>query len=219
MRFSREQLLLYAVTETSQLKGGRTLTQAVGEAILGGATMVQLREKRLTGEALRKEAEAVRDVCRKYRIPFIVNDDPYLAKAVGADGVHVGQEDAAAADARKILGPEAIVGVTAKTAEQVKKAVLDGADYLGSGAVFGSSTKTDALPMSRQLLCEITSASPVPVVAIGGITADNAASLAGTGISGLAVVSGIFAREDVRGAAEALRGIAEEIVNSGSGAA
>ena len=215
MRFDRSQLLLYAVTERSQLKGGRTLPQAVEEAIRGGATMVQLREKHLTGDMLLQEALAVRDVCRRHHIPFIVNDDPYLAARVGADGVHVGQEDTAASEARKILGPGAIIGVTAKTAEQAEKAQRDGADYLGCGAVFGSKTKTEARPMSKELLRTIAGSTPLPVVAIGGIGAENGMELAGTGISGLAVVSAIFSQEDVCAAAAALRGIAEQVVDSG----
>ena len=212
MRFQKEQLKLYAITDSTLLKGGRSLPQAVEEAILGGATMVQLREKHLKDEALEEEAAAVLKVCRKYGVPFIVNDDPVLAAKIGADGVHVGQEDMEAARAREILGPDAIVGVTAKTVEQALRAAKDGADYLGSGAVFGSTTKTNALPMTKELLKEITKASSLPVTAIGGISAENALQLKGTGICGIAVVSGIFAAEDVEAAAKELCALSEEIL-------
>ena len=211
MKLKKEDLRLYAITDSRLLKEGQTLPEAVEEAILGGATMVQLREKNIEKDELAALAKGVQEVCRVHGIPFIVNDDPYLAKSIGADGVHVGQEDTDAEEARRILGPDAIVGVTAKTVEQAKRAVAAGADYLGSGAVFGSVTKTDALPMTKELLTDITAAAGIPVVAIGGIDAGNAGLLKGTGISGLAVVSGIFASEDVRGAAGKLRAIADEI--------
>lgn len=211
MKLKKEDLRLYAITDSRLLKEGQTLPEAVEEAILGGATMVQLREKNIEGDELAALAKGVQEVCRAHGAVFIVNDDPYLAKSIGADGVHVGQEDTDAEEARRILGPDAIVGVTAKTVEQAKRAVAAGADYLGSGAVFGSVTKTDALPMTKELLADITAAAGIPVVAIGGIDAGNAGLLKGTGISGLAVVSGIFASEDVRGAAGKLRAIADEI--------
>ncbi len=204
MRFQKEMLKLYAVTERSGLPEGKSLPEAVREAIEGGVTMVQLREKNADPEELKKLAVEVRDVCREKGIPYIINDDPCLAREIDADGVHVGQEDAAAAEARRILGPDKIVGVTAKTPEQVKKAEEDGADYIGSGAVFGTTTKKDAKPMSMEEFRKITEISGIPVVAIGGINLENAGKLKGSGEAGMAVVSALFSQKDIRGAAYAL---------------
>lgn len=193
----KKALKLYAVTDSAWLKG-HTLAEAVEQAILGGATIVQYREKRLTGEELKAEAKSVFEVCKKYKVPFIVNDDPYLARAIDADGVHLGQGDMPIGEARELLGPDKIIGITAKTTEQAENAERDGADYLGSGAMFGSSTKTDAKKMSLETLKSITACVEIPVVAIGGINATNVPTLAGTGIHGVAVVSGVFAHDDVR---------------------
>ena len=145
MGLKLEDCILYAVTDTSWLRG-QTLAQQVEAALRGGATMVQLREKELEGEALEQEAREILAVCRKYGVPLLINDDVMLAKKIGAEGVHVGQSDMAAAEARSILGPDAIIGVTARTIEQAQAAEKAGADYLGSGAVFGTSTKKDAKP-------------------------------------------------------------------------
>ncbi len=204
MRFRKEMLKLYAVTERSGLPEGMTLPEAVREAAEGGATMVQLREKNADLKEVKKLAVEVRDVCREYNIPFIVNDDVDLAREIDADGVHVGQEDAAASEARRILGPEKIVGVTARTPEQIRKAEEDGADYIGSGAVFGTTTKKDAKPMSMEEFRKITEISAIPVVAIGGISLENAEKLKGSGAAGMAVVSALFSQKDIRSAAEAL---------------
>ncbi len=209
----KELLLLYAVTDTAWLKPNQTVAQAVEEAILGGATLVQLREKHLVGEALEAEAIAVRDVCRKHQVPFIVNDDVELARRIGADGVHVGQSDMAAAEARKYLPQNAFVGVTAKTVAQARAAEAAGADYLGSGAVFGTDTKKDALPLSHDLLDQICDSVSIPVVAIGGITAANVTTLKGRHMAGVATVSGIFANEDIQGATRAFREIVENTVD------
>ena len=193
----RKDLLLYAITDRTWLKPEETMAEAVEKAILGGATIIQLREKKLIGNDLEKEAIEVRDVCRKYGIPFVINDDVELACKIGADGVHVGQSDMAAEEARKRLPKDAIVGVTAKTIEQAKKAEAAGASYLGSGAVFGSSTKTDAIPMTHQLFKDICQSVSIPVVAIGGITIDNVTKLKGLPMAGIATVSGVFANEDI----------------------
>ena len=142
MQLKLEHCLLYAVTDTSWLRG-RTLARQVEEALRGGATMVQLREKKLTGDALEQEAREILALCRRYDVPLLINDDVLLAKKIGADGVHVGQSDMAAAQARSILGPDAIIGVTARTVEQARAAEAAGADYLGRGAVFGTSTRHD----------------------------------------------------------------------------
>ena len=199
----REKLKLYAITDSSWLNGD-TLAHQVELAIAGGATIVQLREKNKSKEALKELALEIKSVCNRYKVPFIVNDDVELAKEIDADGVHVGQNDASVKSARQILGADKIVGATAKTIEQAQIAQEQGADYLGSGAVFGSTTKKDALPMTMELLNEICHSVQIPVVAIGGIDATNIGQLKGTDIAGAAVVSGIFAQPDIKEAARKL---------------
>ena len=198
-------LSLYAITDSSWLKGNETLNNAVKAAIIGGATIVQYREKKLTGKELEEDAISVRDVCREYNIPFIVNDDVYLAKKIGADGVHVGQSDMSVSCARDILGKDCIIGATAKTVTQAKDAQKQGADYLGSGAVFGTTTKTDAKPMSFETLTQICENVSIPVVAIGGIDENNIHKLKGLPIAGVAVVSAIFSKDNKIEAARILR--------------
>lgn len=187
----KEQLRLYAVTDRTWL-GNETLYEQVEKALEGGATLVQLREKELPEADVQKEAEELLELCHRYGVKLILDDDVELAAKVGADGVHIGQSDMELAHAREILGPDKIIGVTAKTVEQAKAAEAGGADYLGSGAVFGSTTKKDAIPMKHELLEEICHSVKIPVVAIGGITAENVLQLKGRGIAGVAVVSGIL---------------------------
>ncbi len=208
---NREQLKLYAVTDRSWL-GNETLYEQVEKALKGGATMVQLREKELDEAAFRKEAEELLKLCRNYHVPFIVNDNVELAKSIGADGVHIGQSDMELTRAREMLGQDAIIGVTAKTVEQAKAAETGGADYLGSGAVFGSSTKLDAKPMDHALLQEICESVHIPVVAIGGITGENVMKLTGRGMAGVAAVSGIFACPDIEAGTRKLRERVEQIL-------
>lgn len=208
---NREQLKLYAVTDRSWL-GKETLYEQVEKALKGGATMVQLREKELDEAAFRQEAEEILKLCRNYHVPFIVNDNVELAKSIGADGVHIGQSDMELTRAREMLGQDAIIGVTAKTVEQAKAAEAGGADYLGSGAVFGSSTKLDAKPMDHALLQEICESVHIPVVAIGGITGENVMKLTGRGMAGVAVVSGIFACPDIEEGTRKLRERVEQIL-------
>ncbi|MDY3797405.1 MAG: thiamine phosphate synthase [Agathobacter sp.] len=203
----REKLKLYAITDSSWLNGD-TLAHQVELAIAGGATIVQLREKNKSKEALKELALEIKSVCNRYKVPFIVNDDVELAKEIDADGVHVGQNDASVKSARQILGADKIVGATAKTIEQAQIAQEQGADYLGSGAVFGSTTKKDALPMTMELLNEICHSVQIPVVAIGGIDATNIGQLKGTGIAGAAVVSGVFAQPDIK---EACKNLIEQL--------
>ena len=181
---------LYAITERSLIK--TSLADDIEQAILGGAGLIQLREKAITAEQYIEYAKEALSVCKKYGVPLIINDSIDVCMRSGADGVHLGQGDASPADARKILGSGAIIGVTAKTIEQAQKAYEDGADYIGSGAVFGTATKNDAKKMDIATLRSITAASKLPVYAIGGINADNISQLEGTGIYGAAVVSGIF---------------------------
>lgn len=206
-----KSLELYAITDRSWLNG-RTMAQVVEEAILGGVTMIQYREKSLQGQELLEEAVTVQKVCGRYGIPFIINDDPYLAKDINADGVHLGQGDMPINEARKLLGPDKIIGITAKTVEQALAAERDGASYLGSGAMFGSSTKTDAKKMTVDELRSITGSVSIPVVAIGGITADNVSTLDKTGIAGVAVVSAVFAGENIKEDTKKLRSIVASLI-------
>lgn len=210
MGLKLEDCILYAVTDTSWLRG-QTLAQQVEAALRGGATMVQLREKELEGEALEQEAREILAVCRKYGVPLLINDDVMLARKIGAEGVHVGQSDMAAAEARSILGPDAIIGVTARTVEQAQAAEKAGADYLGSGAVFGTSTKKDAKPLDPAYFQQICESVSIPVVAIGGITANNIRQLEGRKMSGFAIVSGIFAAQDIEAQTKKLWKAAQEL--------
>lgn len=189
-----------------------TLAAAVEQAILGGATMVQFREKERTGAQLEQDARAVQAVCRKHGVPFIMNNDVALAQKLDADGVHVGQSDMPAAEARRLLGPAKIIGVTARTVAEAQAAEAAGADYLGSGAVFGTNTKHDAKTMPLETFRAITASVQIPVVAIGGISAANAVALKSHGAAGLAVVSSLFGAADITEAAQELRAIADEVV-------
>ena len=191
MKCNKENLTLYAITD-SRFATSKSLAELVEDAILGGATMIQYREKTLTGDALISDARAIFEVCKAHNTPFIINDYVWLAIELDADGVHVGQSDLEVKEARNLLGPDKIIGVTAKTVEQAIKAEQNGASYLGSGAVFGTTTKLDAKPMSMELLKEITTSVSIPVVAIGGITTGNIHKLEGSGIAGVAVVSGLL---------------------------
>ena len=209
----RRGMLLYAVTDRAWL-AGRTLADCVREAIAGGATFVQLREKGLTTEEVVAEAAEIIPVCRAAGVPFVIDDDVEAARRSGADGVHVGQSDTACAEARAALGPEAIVGVSAQTVEEALAAQAAGADYLGVGAMYGTPTKPDAVDVTFEELARICAAVDIPVTAIGGINARTMGSLAGTGVDGAAVVSAIFAAEDIEAATRELRRLAEDAVES-----
>ena len=210
MNFTKKSLRLYAVTDRSWLPG-ETLYEQVEKALKGGVTLVQLREKELSEADFEQEAKELLELCHKYNVNLIINDNVALAAKVGADGVHIGQSDMGVEKARAILGKEKIIGVTAKTVEQAKAAEAAGADYLGSGAVFGTSTKKDAKPMDHALLQEICESVKIPVVAIGGIDGGNILLLKGRKMAGVAVVSGLFACEDIKKAAEDLREKADRI--------
>ncbi len=212
MNLSRDTLRLYAVTDRSWLRG-HTLAEQAEQALAGGVTMMQLREKEMEADAFLREAVEITRLCHRFGVPLLINDNVEIARRCGADGVHLGQGDMEASAARKLLGREMIIGVTAKTVEQALAARDAGADYLGSGAVFGSSTKLNTRPMSRETLRSICQAVSLPVVAIGGINRGNIAGLAGTGICGVAVVSGIFAAEDIREECAVLRREAERIAS------
>lgn len=204
MTFSKDSLLLYAVTDRAWV-GRQTLAEQVEDGLKGGVTMVQLREKNLNEADFVAEAIQLRQFCHRYGVPFIINDNVDVALASGADGVHVGIEDAPVAEIRKRVGKDFIIGATAKTVEQAKLAEAGGADYLGVGAVFPSSTKTNAVRITSGQLREICSAVSIPAVAIGGIRLANVSGLKGGGMAGIAVVSALFGAEDIRAAAEALR--------------
>lgn len=204
MKFDKKDLLLYAVTDRSWLHG-QSLYDQVREALEGGTTMLQLREKELDYSRFLEEGLEIQKLCRSFHVPFIINDNVTLAKEIGADGVHVGQSDMAAGDVRALLGPDKILGVSAQTIEQAVLAEKSGADYLGVGAVFPTGSKADAVEVSHNTLREICSAVSIPVVAIGGITRDNISQLAGSGICGIAVISAIFAQADIRAASADLK--------------
>ena len=210
MKLTKEMMRLYAVTDRSWLRG-QTLCEQVEKALIGGATLLQLREKELDEAAFLREAVQMAKLCHRYGVPLLINDNVEIARRSGADGVHVGQDDMEAASVRSVLGSDMIVGVTAKTVEQALRAQEAGADYLGSGAVFGSSTKLNAKPMTKELLNAICHAVSIPVVAIGGINRDNILELEGTDICGVAVVSGIFAADDIEAECRYLRSIVQQI--------
>lgn len=213
MRCDRKTMRLYAVTDRAWVGQG-TLGDQVEQALRGGVTCVQLREKSLGVPAILVEAEEIGALCRSYGVPFLINDRVEIALQCGADGVHVGQKDRAAREVRRLLGPNRILGVSARTVEQAVQAERDGADYLGVGAVFSTSTKADAMPVSYETLQAICRAVSIPVVAIGGIQRENLLSLAGSGVDGVALVSAIFAAPDVETASRELRALSEATVRA-----
>ena len=204
MNCTRQQLMLYAVTDRHWL-GEKSLYQVVEESLQGGATFIQLREKQLDRPAFLQEAKEIKTLCRRYGVPFVIDDDVDLALEVDADGVHVGQSDMEAGNVREKLGPDKIVGVSARTVEQALLAQQRWADYLGVGAVFPTGSKDDAKLLDHQVLRDICDAVSIPVIAIGGITRENVQELAGTGICGVAVISAIYGQSDVRQAAREMK--------------
>ena len=211
MRCAEQDLLLYAVTDRHWLNG-RTLRDVVEESLRGGVTMLQLREKTLAEPSFLAEARELQALCRDYHVPFIVNDNVDIALAMNADGVHVGQSDMEALDVRRKLGPDKIIGVSAQTVEQALLAEKHGADYLGVGALFNTSSKEDADHVSFETLREICQAVTIPVIAIGGITQDNVKELAESGICGVAVISAVYGQDDIEQAAEQLKEAVSETV-------
>ena len=213
MKCDKRHMLLYAVTDRAwTLK--QPLYQQVEAALKGGVTCVQLREKELDEAAFLQEARDICALCRRYGVPFIVNDNVDIAAACGADGIHVGQEDLAAGEVRRRVGENMILGVSVHTVEEARQAVRDGADYLGLGTVFPTSTKTDVDVMPRGTLQAICGAVDVPIVAIGGLNRDNILQLAGSGVDGVALVSAIFSAENIEETCRELRILSEKMVNS-----
>lgn len=213
MKCDKQHMLLYAVTDRAWT-GEQTLYEQVEAALKGSVTCVQLREKELDEAAFLQEAKDICALCRRYHVPFIVNDNVDIAVACGADGIHVGQEDMMAEEVRRRVGDAMILGVSVHTVEEARQAVRDGADYLGLGAVFPTSTKADVDQMTNETLRDICSAVDVPIVAIGGINRDNLLSLTGSGVDGVALVSAIFSAEDIEKTCQELRALAERMVRT-----
>jgi thiamine-phosphate pyrophosphorylase len=213
MKCDKKHMLLYAVTDRSWV-GEKTLYQQVEEALRGGVTCVQLREKDMSDKEFLQEAKEIHALCQQYGVPFIVNDNVEIAVACGAEGIHVGQEDMAAGDVRRRVGDSMMLGVSVHTVEEALDAVRNGADYLGLGAVFPTSTKTDVDQMSNETLRAICDAVDVPIVAIGGINSGNIGKLAGSGVDGVALVSAIFSATNIESTCQELRKLASEMLGA-----
>jgi len=213
MRCDKKDLILYAVTDRTWLRD-KTLYEQVEEALKGGATFVQLREKELDEEAFLKEAFEIKELCRTYNVPFVINDNVDIAVKVNADGIHIGQKDMEAGYVRTIIGENKILGVSVQTVEQAVLAEKMGADYLGVGAVFSTSSKADADDVSFYTLKAICRAVRIPVVAIGGIGVNNILRLKGSGICGVAVISAIFAADNIQKATAKLKKLTKLVVKN-----
>ena len=213
MKCDKKAMLLYAVTDRAWV-GKQSLYQQVECALRGGATCVQLREKELDDEAFLNEAMEISALCRKYGVPFFINDNVEIAIKCHADGIHVGQEDMEASKVRERVGSDMMIGVSVHSVEEALEAVKNGADCLGVGAMFSTSTKTDVNVMPKETLRDICAAVDIPVVAIGGINKSNISQLAGTGVDGVALVSAIFASDDIENECRLLRKLSEEMVNA-----
>lgn len=213
MKFTRDEIrrsmLLYAISDRTWLKEGESLADVCRRVLDSGATFLQIREKDLEPGRFAQEAEELRQLCQRRNVPFVVNDSVEIALSCGSDGVHVGQSDLRGRDIRALIGPDRILGISAGTVAEAKAAQEAGADYIGVGAVFGTSTKKDARNLTVEALRDIVRAVSIPVVAIGGVTAQNLPTLAGTGIAGAAVVSAIFSQSDLTAAARTLRAAAD----------
>lgn len=213
MKCEKKELLLYAVTDRHWLNG-ETLYEQVEKALRGGVTFIQLREKELDRDAFLTEAKEIKALCKKYGVPFVINDNVDIAAEIDADGVHVGQNDMEAGDVREKLGEHKIIGVSARTVEQALEAERRGADYLGVGAVFPTNSKADAVEVGRDTLKAICRAVSIPVIAIGGIGTHNVMELAGNGICGVAAISAIFAQPDIEDAARELKALTQRMVEA-----
>ena len=211
MECRKENMLLYAVTDRAWT-GRQSLLEQVECALKGGATCVQLREKELDESAFLEEAIHMKQLCARYGVPFIVNDNVEIAIQCGADGVHVGQSDMEAGHVRQMVGDKMMIGVSARTVEEALAAQAAGADYLGVGAMFSTSTKLDAHVLGYQTLKDICAAVDIPVTAIGGINEENMMRLSGSGVDGVALVSAIFAAEDIEAACRRLKAMSEAMV-------
>lgn len=213
MNLDKNSLLLYAVTDSHWTSEEKTLISQVKDAINGGITFLQLREKELSYDEFLKEAKEIKKLTDEANIPFVINDNVKLALECNADGVHVGQNDMKAADVRALIGKDKILGVSAHTVEEAIIAEKNGADYLGVGAVFSTSTKKDATSVSFDLLKKICNSVSIPVVAIGGITKENISELKGSNINGVAVVSAIFSEINITEATKNLKNLSLNITS------
>lgn len=217
MKFSREEIrqamLLYGITDRTWLKPGESLSDVCREILEHGVTFLQIREKNLAQEAFLEETRELKDLCAQFHVPFVVNDSVKIAVQSGADGVHVGQSDIKGRNIREMIGPERILGISAGTVEEARKAEQAGADYIGVGAVFGTATKKDARNLSVEKLREISASVSIPVVAIGGINRGNVRELSGSGVDGIAVISALFGAEQPGKAAAELTALAKEITD------
>lgn len=213
MKCDKKAMQLYAVTDRAWV-GKQSLYEQVESALKGGATCVQLREKELDDAAFLNEAIEISALCKQYGVPFFINDNVEIAIKCHADGIHVGQEDMEAAQVRQRVGADMIIGVSVHSVEEALEAVKNGADCLGVGAMFSTSTKTDANVLPKETLRDICAAVDIPVVAIGGIGKSNISQLAGTGVDGVALVSAIFAADDIENECRLLRKLSEEMVNA-----
>ena len=211
MSIDREALRLYAVTDRAWAADEDALMGQIEAAVRGGAGVVQLREKHLDHAAFLEEARRFTALCRRLGAVSIINDDVQTALEAGADGVHVGQSDLEAGRARALLGPDKIVGVSAHSPGEARRALAAGADYLGCGAAFLTGTKSDAKPISKETIRAVTAAVDIPVVAIGGVSRENILELKGLGLAGAAVVSGIFGQRDIESAARELLELAKQL--------
>ena len=213
MKCDKKTMLLYAVTDRAWT-GKQSLYEQVDAALKGGVTCVQLREKELDDEAFLVEAVEIATLCKKYKVPFFINDNVDIAIKCKADGIHVGQEDMIASQVRQKVGEDMMIGVSVHSVEEALEAVKNGADCLGVGAMFSTSTKTDVDVLPKEILKDICEAVDVPVVAIGGIGKGNILELSGTKVDGVALVSAIFAAEDIESECRLLRKLSEEMVNA-----
>ena len=219
MKFTKDEIrqgmLLYAVTDQSWLKEGQTLLSVCEDVLASGATFLQIREKDLDPNSFAEEAAKLKDLCARYKVPYVVNDSVEIALAIDADGVHVGQSDIKGRDIRGMIGTDKILGISAGTVAEAIAAENAGADYIGVGAVFGTSTKKNARNLTVEKLKEISSSVSIPVVAIGGISGKNLMELSGSGVDGVAVVSAIFAAADPGKATAALLALAKQMIANG----
>ncbi len=214
MKCDKKAMLLYAVTDRAWV-GKQNLYEQVESALKGGATCVQLREKELDDAAFLDEAIEIGALCKRYGVPFFINDNVEIAIKCHADGIHVGQDDMKAAEVRKKVGDDMMIGVSAHSVEEALEAVKNGADCLGVGAVFSTSTKADANVLPKEILRDICAAVDIPVVAIGGINESNISALSGSGVDGVALVSAIFGSDDIEKECRLLRKLSEDMVKTG----
>ncbi len=213
MKCDKKTMLLYAVTDRAWV-GKQSLYEQVEAALKGGVSCVQLREKDLDDQEFLKEAKEISALCKAYKVPFFINDNVEIAIRCQADGIHVGQEDMEANKVREKVGPDMMIGVSVHSVEEALEAVKNGADCLGVGAMFSTSTKKDVNLLAKETLKAICDAVDVPVVAIGGINKSNIMELSGSGVDGVALVSAIFSADDIEEECRRLRKQSEEMVNS-----